>query len=215
MKTIIVKSFKEGIEAAFLETQKVLISDKKLNVALPGGRFGKSFIEFLSLSKLNFENINFFLTDERITTNIREKNSYLLSKPLLNLFNFNKNSFFDFNDFQNTFKSEENYKLPSSLDLVYLSLGEDGHLAGHFLNSKNIGLKLCITENAPKPPPKRVSFKLEWLMESSKIIIVSLGKSKSRAADNLISGGGFHSKTILKFEKKITFISDNSLENKN
>lgn len=215
MKTIIVKSFREGIEAAFIETQKILISDNKLNVALPGGRFGKSFIELLSLSKLNFENINFSLTDERITTNIEEKNSYLLSKPLLDLINFNKKSFFNFSAFQNTFKPIENYKLPLSFDLVYLSLGEDGHLAGHFFNSKNIGLKLCITENAPKAPPKRVSFQLEWLMESSKIIIVSLGKSKKRAADNLISGGGFHSKTILKFKEKITFISDNFLENKN
>ncbi len=215
MKIIEVQNYQEGVKAAFAETQKNLYLKNKLNIAIPGGKFGKSLIEYQAFLKLDFKNINFSLTDERITNNLMERNSYHLTESLLKLKNFNNSSFFDFSFFQDSLKLDKkiklnkDLKLPYRFDLVYLSLGEDGHLAGHFSNSISIGSKLCITKAASKPPPTRISFQLEWLIKSSKIIIASLGNDKKKAFDSLINKKSFHSKTILDFQDNITFITYN------
>ena len=75
-----------------------------------------------------------------------------------------------------------------------LSLGEDGHLAGHFYNSAETkDPRFCYTNDAPKLPKKRISFNVEWLKKSSKVILAVIGTNKSGALRDLVNGDGLHS----------------------
>ena len=74
-----------------------------------------------------------------------------------------------------------------------MSLGEDGHIAGHFENSIEFGEKIfCYTHNAPKYPKKRLSYTYKALSESRQIILACIGDSKRAAYDELMSGKGKH-----------------------
>jgi 6-phosphogluconolactonase/glucosamine-6-phosphate isomerase/deaminase len=93
------------------------------------------------------------------------------------------------------------------LDIVILSLGEDGHLAGSFKNSTPLNEKITFTNNAPKLPKKRISFSIDWLIRSKLVIIVALGNEKQRAIQNLISGAGTFSSINLS-SKNIVLLRD-------
>ena len=78
-----------------------------------------------------------------------------------------------------------------------MSLGEDGHLAGHFHNSSAANdSRFCYTDDSPKPPKKRISFNVNWLYGSSKIILAVIGENKLQAFEDLMMGVGLHSDII-------------------
>ena len=82
-------------------------------------------------------------------------------------------------------------------DLTILSLGEDGHLAGHFNNSILLEDKrFCYTDDAPKEPKSRVSFSIDYLMRSKEVILAIFGSNKKKAMIELYKGKGLHSKII-------------------
>ena len=74
-------------------------------------------------------------------------------------------------------------------DISILSLGEDGHLAGNFSNSINLGKNITYNMDAPKSPKERISFSIEWLAKSDLIILLAIGKAKHNAFQQLISDG--------------------------
>ena len=194
---------KEALEAALLELISSLNDKKLINIAFTGGRFGKTFLMHLNKMALDLRNASIYLTDERITNQENEKNSTILLPILRRLENFNHNTFFDFSE-----PNLNKFNFPKNLDLCFLSLGEDGHLAGDFFKSKNLNNFICHTDQAPKPPRKRISFRADWLFKSKKIILIVLGKSKKNAFKKLICGNGYHSKSFLKCSNEIIIITD-------
>ena len=92
--------------------------------------------------------------------------------------------------------SETLRKLPcDKFDITFLSLGEDGHLAGHFIDSQFLDDKrFCYTNNAEKLPRERISFSIPWLMKSKVIILAVFGENKKKALEELADGSGLHSK---------------------
>ena len=115
-----------------------------------------------------------------------------------NLANFN---FFSYKSFDEEVFNDLSNKIVNfpegKFDLTILSLGEDGHLAGHFENSISIYNNMfCYTKNSPKLPKKRVSMTVSQLSNSKKIILASLGKNKDEALKGLLSGKSIHSKLI-------------------
>ena len=97
-------------------------------------------------------------------------------------------------------------------DIVFLSLGEDGHLAGDFNNHDiNIENKICFTENANKPPNKRLSYTASWLLNSDNIFLAAIGEDKEEAFNDFMHGKGIHSSKI-NYDKNIVVLKDRNFK---
>ena len=200
MKIINVKNLKEASEKAYELTNHLFEDKKKYNIFLTGGRFGEKFSDFLACLNVTIKNKDFFLTDERITNKKSEKNFDLIFKKIKVSKTFKNNKFYrlEFPDKQNTYQA---YK---KIDIVFLSLGKDGHLAGHFFNSKNLNGRVCYTENASSLPLKRLSYRIDYLSRAELIILVVIGYEKKQAFNLLLKRKNIHSESILSSKKLIT-----------
>ena len=187
-------------EEALLEAFNLIPQNPTLNICLTGGNFGDAFLEILIKQKAIKNTWNIYLSDERLFPSPDENLGELYKKKIMNIPGYNVSNL-------NTFKTNVNpkdshreigFKIDSisrgCLDICYLSLGEDGHLAGHFNNSLMLtDNRFCYTKKAAKPPPERVSFNLSWLSKSERFILIALGKKKQDALEDLYSGKGLHS----------------------
>jgi 6-phosphogluconolactonase len=67
------------------------------------------------------------------------------------------------------------------LDLAILGIGEDGHIAslfpGHPALTQN-DLRAVAIEDAPKPPRRRLSLTMRYLLQTKKIWVVAVGSRK-------------------------------------
>ena len=67
------------------------------------------------------------------------------------------------------------------LDLAILGVGDDGHVCSLFPGHRaliNDDLRVVAVEDAPKPPPRRLSLTLPFLRQTKKIWLVMLGSRK-------------------------------------
>lgn len=198
MKIKNVRNFSDALSSA----ASLVPSKKNLNICLTGGNFGEGFLDHLIEEKIISNEWEIFLSDERLLPESGE-NLYLIYKERLQAsiyqFTTNLNYFVtkvDPKDSGTKISERINTKEITNFDITFLSLGEDGHLAGHFQNSLNLSDMFCYTENAPKPPPARISFRLDWLKKSSILVIMALGSQKRRAFIDLCNGSSHHSSLV-------------------
>ena len=195
MEVVKVNSLTEATFLTVLEFER----NKNINLALTGGNFGEAFIDALVINKVDIRTWNIFFTDERLTVKQDDLNGFSLCKKLRDARNFNykRINFFDHKDKKTPYLDiafELDKKEIENLNICLLSLGEDGHLAGHFSNSVTMpDSRFCYTDNAFKPPRKRISFNMKWLKKSDKLILAILGDKKRSALEDLIAGSGMHS----------------------
>ena len=195
MKIITVASMEE----ACLEAIKIIPKEKEIDMAITGGNFGDHFLGNLISSKANIKKWEIFITDERITEEREEQNNFNLHRSLSKIAGFTLDKFNPFNQSENEaicyldLNKKLMHRKTNFLDFSLLSLGEDGHLAGHFPNSTHtIDEKFCYTVDAPIGPRRRISFTVTWLMQSGLIILAAMGNSKRTALYELITGKGTH-----------------------
>tara|TARA_A100000164_G_C21900551_1_gene770279 strand:- start:828 stop:1466 length:639 start_codon:yes stop_codon:yes gene_type:complete len=201
------------LQDALNQSLSLIPNKKRLNISLTGGNFGEKFLNFL-LSKNKIQNEwEIFLSDERLYPGKSERLSDLYLEQLKNYKDISHDifHFFDTNCEPDTsYNKIEKFmrdKRIFKLDVCFLSLGEDGHLAGHFRESVKLKNKMfCYTDNAPKLPKDRVSFDLSWLAQSSQLVLIALGLKKEKALMEFIEGKGMHSN--LRYIKNVTVITD-------
>lgn len=79
------------------------------------------------------------------------------------------------------------------LDLVFLGMGEDGHVASLFLGQiegtfpKAI---YCMIKNSPKPPPDRISLSYETIAAAREVWVLASGAGKEAALRESLSPSG-------------------------
>jgi len=194
------------IKKAYEISEEILKTSDELNLVFTGGRFGEEFSKFIISKNFLIKNKNFYLTDERISKDINQKNNILIFSKFKKTKNFEENRFIDFEQSIKNFKN--NFSLLKTIDLVFLSLGEDGHLAGHFPNSINLTKKICYTHKDHLSNFERISFRIDFLVRAEKIVLAVIGKEKRNALIDLLEGLNFHSKNILCNSKDISIITD-------
>ena len=200
MLDIKVKTNEDAISIALSNLPE---GQNKAFVCFTGGKFGLGVLQALNEKDLDISNWSIFQTDERVEA---EPEEVIQSQLIKNLrlcrgFNLANCNFFSYDSFdKNTLEdlSQKLINIPKKeFDITILSLGEDGHLAGHFENSIKVkDDAFCYTEDSPKLPKKRISMTVSQLMNSKKIILACLGDSKKAALDDLLSGKSIHSELI-------------------
>ena len=209
MKVIEVLNLDEATEVArsiFID----ITPENRKKVAFTGGRFGEQVLSKLSIDDLTSD-YEIFQTDERfVNPNDDDCIQTLIINELFNLSTPNKHrvNFFsidtDVKTSVNMMTKTLNSKRVDALDVVFLSLGEDGHMAVHFRNSViTDDNRICYTENAIKLPKKRISYNVSWLFKSKLIILCAIGPDKEKAYNELFNAEGLHSESITNQETLI------------
>ncbi len=68
-----------------------------------------------------------------------------------------------------------------SLDLALLGVGEDGHICSLFPGHRALmadDLRVVAIEDAPKPPPRRLTLSLPFVLRTKKIWLIAIGPRK-------------------------------------
>ena len=219
MKIIDVKNIDEAVNAATNILHEIFDLKSINNIAFTGGRFGASIVSSFDPRYIT-KNLQIFQTDERfveyedeacIQRSLKRNLSESGIKPDPGQFNFFKlgTSYLESIDSMIDLLEQKQINV---FDLVFLSLGEDGHLAGDFKNyDLTVDNKICYTENANKPPNKRISYTASWLLNSDYIFLAAVGKEKEKAFDDFICGKGIHSAKI-NYDKNIIVLKDKNFK---
>lgn len=202
MKYNIIKNQQELFEAAaetLAKEMKALLKKKtSIVLAIPGGRSMPPLFAELKKKDIPWKNIHFFIVDERLVPLDHPESNFKLAldnlftellkdkkiaKDNIHPFKYNPNK----SDRGTASYQKELALFGGKFDIIILSAGEDGHVAGLFPNrSIKVNASFFITmNNAPKPPPERMSSSRNLLLKSHVAILLITGEQKRQALQNL------------------------------
>jgi 6-phosphogluconolactonase len=71
--------------------------------------------------------------------------------------------------------------LPPALDLLILGVGDDGHVCSLFPGHPALqeeSARVLVIEDSPKPPPRRLTLSLSYVLRARQVWIVAVGERK-------------------------------------
>jgi len=185
---------------------KTLSENKKnISIALSGGSTPLPILSFLKEYKLNWKYFNFFMVDERnVSISSSSSNYGNIEKVFLRDVNSSSHSMI--NDNYSIEECAINYeKLICSkitlgennlpiFDLILLGIGDDGHTASLFPETKglNESKKLVIKNSVPQLNTDRITLTYPVILNASKIIILAKGAAKDVILKEIKMGKGDH-----------------------
>ena len=180
-------------------------------VALSGGRIAQKFfaatVELATVRKTSFAPVHFFWADERCVPPADPESNFKLANDLL--FSPLKISAEQIHRLRGEdsppaavriaeaelrrFAPPNEYQQPI-LDLIFLGMGEDGHVASLFPNAPakilDNFVPFLVVENSPKPPPTRISLSYKTIFAAKNIWILIAGAGKETALRESLSPKG-------------------------
>jgi 6-phosphogluconolactonase len=173
------------------QLQEIIPNTLSFTLGLCGGRSIISIIQALKEIVIN-RNSSFkaIMLDERIVPADNPDSNYKVVSEALREGNNISELFsilqFDTQDVLKGISEYESFlkEYDFSLDLIFLGVGEDGHIAGLFpgLNEiKEQKEKVLIFDNSPKPPSNRMTLSLPILLKSKTIVLLFIGEGKRSA----------------------------------
>ena len=163
-----------------------------INIALPGGRGAVPVVEgSLALEDQLLQRVSLILVDERLTGSTNRDT----------LLNVGLREAIEKGRFKEEQLNTPELNVPplkegEHFDLVYLGIGEDGHIASLFpeaypeLDDKEVDDVVYIA-NSPKPPPERLTFSFRAFRKyakKGKIYLLFFGEGKRVAYKRFLEG---------------------------
>jgi len=189
-------------------------------LALAGGNTPKQIYEILEQKQPDSSKWEIFFGDERdVPINHPDRNSTMVEKAMSQL--IEKSHYYPLlnaKDYDNLIKNiltlEYGNEKKSLFDLVLLGIGEDGHTAGIFPDKTYTYLKnLQIIEDAPKPPPRRMSLNVKTLNNTQQTWVFATGESKKDALNQWFNNENLPITQIKPLKKLILFSDKTALPN--
>ena len=175
-------------------------------VALSGGRITQKFfasvVEQNQSRKISFASVRFFWADERcVPPNHPDSNFKLADELLFAPLKISENQI---HRLRGELPPAEAVKIAESdltkispdkiLDLIFLGMGEDGHVASLFPSSSekflDISVPFLVVENSPKPPPTRISLSYNAIFTAQNVWILASGAGKEQVLRESVSPAG-------------------------
>ena len=179
-------------------------SGKNFCVALSGGRIAQKFfaktVQFAAARKISFDGVHFFWADERCVPPTDPESNFKLANELL--FSPLKISAEKIHRLRGEIPPEAALKIAETelrqfaliengwpvLDLIFLGMGEDGHVASLFQNAgqlpqneANCNSPFIFVDNSPKPPPRRISLSFNAIATAKAVWVLASGIGKENA----------------------------------
>jgi len=179
-------------------------------VALSGGRITQklftSTVELARTRRVSFEHVHFFWADERcvpptdLDSNFKMANELLFVPLKVSEKQIHRIRGEDSPESALKNAEEElcsiiacKNSLPA-LDLIFLGMGEDGHVASLFPKADakilDISVPFLVVKNSPKPPPTRISLSYKMIFAAENIAILVSGTGKESALRESLSPKG-------------------------
>jgi len=179
-------------------------------VALSGGRialkFFTSVVAQTRARELSLGLVHFFWADERCVpptdpeSNFKAANELLFSPLKISENQVHRIRGEDLPELAVKIAGEELCKvmpyknsLPA-LDLIFLGMGEDGHVASLFpdaaANVADVSVPFLVVNHSPKPPPTRISMSYKMIFAAKNIWIMVSGAGKESALRESLSPHG-------------------------
>ena len=175
------KKASEIIASKINELEKI---QEKIVFAIPGGRSVSKIFENLKNFNINCNKVHIFMIDERRVPIDNEESNFKLANDILlkhlpptNVHPYTENHSPE--DY-----TEELNNISKQIDIVLLSVGEDGHIASLYPNHHSISNQspgFFSLDDSPKPPPKRVTASKQLIKNASLSILLFLGEGKKQA----------------------------------
>ena len=202
------ESLASGVAKQFLAAFKP--TEGRQSIGLSGGRITeKLFRELVAQSEAcdyDWSGFDFFWADERCVPLDHAASNFRLAKELLfDPLKIASEQMFPFAGGKDPAvmaaegsRMMENYfgtgkpDLPS-LDLVFLGMGEDGHIASLFPENRESDLEqraLCYDVVASKPPPNRITLSYPLIKEAQEVWLVVSGAGKAPVLKDALQGRG-------------------------
>ena len=185
---------------------------KQHTVALSGGRITQKFfpatVAQARVRAVDFSRVHFFWADERCVPPTDPDSNFKLAMELLleplkisaaQIHRLRGEAAPDeavksaAAELQKIIPIENNNNLPA-LDLIFLGMGEDGHVASLFpvTSFQNLDktVPFLVVENSPKPPPTRISLSYKMIFAAKNIWILVSGAGKENAFQESIADHG-------------------------
>lgn len=177
-----IKLIKNNFNKSISEILKDIFKNKNLkNVILTGGNTFKKIYQFVDYLDIDI-NKNFYFSDERcVNEKSYNSNFYNVKKHLFdnNIKNFNVHRINAFKKNKNIVVKNYIKKLPKKFDVMFLSLGSDGHLASIFdLKDANINSSFFFVKHNKF---NRISVGTKVINKTKKIFILVKGRKKGLA----------------------------------
>lgn len=177
LKTLLTQSFEEWAQEG-------------KSVALSGGATALLFLPALRAARVDWSRITLFWADERaVPADDPESNYGIADRMLLSPLGASAPRAVRMPaDLPNLGDAALRYDemltaalRGGALDLALLGVGEDGHLCSLFPGHKALlqnELRAVAVEDAPKPPKRRLSLTLRYLLQTRRIWLVAVGPRK-------------------------------------
>jgi 6-phosphogluconolactonase len=170
-------------------------------VALSGGSLASQCFPSLALLPFDWSHTEFFWADERAVPPSDPESNYSLAHslwlgpagvPVKNIHRMPADGL-DLDRAARDY-AEELVSIagsPPRLDLALLGAGADGHIASLFPGHPVAGEEqrlVAAVEDAPKPPPRRLTLTMPVLANSGRVAVVALGREKAAAIRDALAG---------------------------
>ena len=176
------------------EGESALAARGSFSLALPGGSVAGTFFPRLACTRLDWPRVEFFWADERAVpadhpdSNYRAARTLWLDPARVPEARVHRMpaEVADLEQGAASYAADLSRVLGErgALDIVLLGMGPDGHVASLFPGHRLLGeekARVAALEDAPKPPPRRLTLTLPTLVAASLVVVAATGSAKAAA----------------------------------
>lgn len=164
-------------------------------IAMCGGKAARHLLTRLAELRSHFDGVELYLADERcVGTESVDRNDRLLREVFVESRRIERSAIYSIPAEYGPQEGAARYAsiidaLPK-LDAVFLSVGDDGHVASIFPDhsSAEATTTTVAVDDSPRPPAKRVSLSINTLRASTHRLVAAFGKEKSAVIARIHSG---------------------------